>query len=40
MNSASGEIFTDRTLASSGYITLYFVGGGTGVSDFVTLLVQ
>jgi hypothetical protein len=24
--------------ASSGFITLYFGGGGSGVSDFVTLL--
>jgi hypothetical protein len=34
----SGEIFTYPTLASSGYISLYFGGGETGVSDFVTSL--
>jgi hypothetical protein len=30
----AGEIFTDRTLASSGYTTLYFGEGGPG---FLTL---
>jgi hypothetical protein len=28
------DSFTNRTLASTVYITLYLGGGGTGVSDF------
>jgi hypothetical protein len=31
-------ILTVRMRASMGHITLYFGGGGTGVSDFVTSL--
>ncbi len=35
----TGEIFLDRTLASSGYITYFiFWGGGRGFSDSVTSL--
>jgi hypothetical protein len=38
VRSGQGPVDINSTLASTVYVTLYFGGGGTGVSDFVSSL--